>query len=988
MKHSKKIALLSSLAALVGVAGAGTIGANAEVTNPGAPTTFAIEQAAAIRVSSPYGIRFTANISAAEHEALTAYAESLGETVEYGMLIIPADLIPQDEALDANDAEGTLKEVGTETGDTDYTNNYYKIVAEPQANAENTEYAITAGIKQIKENNVSRPFAARAYALVGGTYYYTDTFERSIYTAATYAIDSIDADKTDALNYFKETVIDRVEAAYTTATVEITSESGDVAYDLASVGEVITATGYVSNGTKTLESKATLSDANLTHVAGKQYKVKDFGTVDTTADVGATAALTGKTLQVKEKYAEITQELADSDAFYKKWGSSVNPFTYKEVFQGKEDVLRFDAVNKSSRFIVNKAVLQPVGGKYYVFDFYFTANVNVEWFWYYDGTKNYITKGDNGSQGNTYDRATTFYNDADAKATETATLLNPTTNAMETITLFEWRILDPLGNELNAPLSSNYGKWLTMEIYFPENEGWNFAYDQAQGGIAFYPAGNSEEGAHYFANFRLNDYKIQPSTLTGFRPVEELKDSYAQDEAVAFETTLTDTLGRTIIGGADAAVVTGGATTDATTGDVVVLLGDVTVSMEVAGATQSYTLVGPKTMNVPHTALISGLAYSNAVAAKTGIDITYEDEFMGNEDVAYVTMSKSQWWGVSFTKEYLDIIPVGASIYFELYIARNTNLYTGMFGHTNTTGALSSLENVNFYDATGAATSKSTTADAYPNTAVYHSWRTVEITNITHAPANVAMISGIDSNWSSSRLHIGIANIRVSLERLATTADEGATYTMNTIDATLPTLAELGTLELMPNERAWGLYLNHNVGATSSIGTKWFAPTTEEVGGVAAGQAFKWDSTQVGDGKGLFFNIPAQRIVNTAAANNAKWGQNYFYIDVYFDGEVDMSMNLGWNYANNISTMMGGTVNHYASSVKAYDKATGAELANVDLSLAENQGKWITLEVKSNTSAAMNMVNGWYFNAIAEGATAYFMNPMICTTARTFGTQA
>ena len=142
------------------------------------------------------------------------------------------------------------------------------------------------------------------------------------------------------------------------------------------------------------------------------------------------------------------------------------------------------------------------------------------------------------------------------------------------------------------------------------------------------------------------------------------------------------------------------------------------------------------------------------------------------------------------------------------------------------------------------------------------------------------------------------------------------------------------------------------------------------------------------EGKGLFFNIPAQRIVNTAAASDAAWGQNYFYIDVYFDGEVDMSMNLGWNYANNINLMMGGTINHYASSVKAYDRATGEQLTNVDLSLEENQGRWITLEVKSNTVAAMGMSNGWYFNAIAEGATAYFMNPMICKSARTFGTQA
>ena len=73
MKSKKKLTLLSCLSALIAVAGVGTIGATAELENPGAPTTFVMQNAASVRTTSPFGIRFTATISGAEYDAFAAY---------------------------------------------------------------------------------------------------------------------------------------------------------------------------------------------------------------------------------------------------------------------------------------------------------------------------------------------------------------------------------------------------------------------------------------------------------------------------------------------------------------------------------------------------------------------------------------------------------------------------------------------------------------------------------------------------------------------------------------------------------------------------------------------------------------------------------------------------------------------------------------------------------------------------------------------------
>ena len=142
-------------------------------------------------------------------------------------------------------------------------------------------------------------------------------------------------------------------------------------------------------------------------------------------------------------------------------------------------------------------------------------------------------------------------------------------------------------------------------------------------------------------------------------------------------------------------------------------------------------------------------------------------------------------------------------------------------------------------------------------------------------------------------------------------------------------------------------------------------------------------------------NTATFRIVNPLSKSGADkgWGQSYFYIDLYLAGEVGISFNAGWSAENNIKKTMGQTssVDTYVKSIKAYDLATGAELTDVNLMLTENQNKWIRLEILTNgaadkqtvstsSQAHMRFCNGWYFESFAEGAAAYFKNPMIRTT--------
>lgn len=1000
MKSKKKLTLLSCLSALIAVAGVGTLGASAEGTaKPEALTTFAMQNAASVRTTSPFGIRFTATISGEEFADLQAIDADL----ECGMLIIPADLVPENEKLDVEVKEDDLLRQSGDPEDPDpkVTNNYERIVADPILNADGS-YSVTGGIKGVLTNNFTRPFMARAYVLVDGTYYYTDTFERSIYTAATYAEANLEAG-TAAHKYFTEELIDVVEGDeegeghYTQSRVEITSETGEFQYNLARVGEKITATGYVYKqiGTKAdgtpeyreIESKATLTDANLTHVSGGTYKVKNFGTVDTTADVGAVAAVPGTTLNVEEKYGKITQAVADSN-FGHKWGSSNNPFSYVEEFNGKQDVLRFEnSTIKSSRYIVGNPALYPQAGKYYVFDAYLTANVNMEWHFYYNGNwhttydKFVDANGDsyNNQTGNTYDRAGSFYDDADAAGTEKATILHPTTKLGTEVTLFSWRALDATGAQLTTPISSNYNRWITFEFFFPENADWKF--DLTESGVAFYPVATSTAGAHYFANFRINDYALSSTGDLAIQEVGEEKTVYEAGDTLSYVASYTDCLGRPYnnVPANQVAKIT--ATSDVTkptvSGHMVTFgkYGDVTTTVAFGETTQTYKHYGPLyTYAVDNNNIRAGYTYSsqkiNDFATFTALDT-----FMGRDDVVRMEIAtpkagEAGATGIQFSDAENKAWKQNYYLTIEMYIPNEyTNFFTSMIAESGDV-QLNAASGTGFrwYLGTGAAATKHPLNAA--NDTVKGRWvylqlkrqRTVELCYNVYSHFSV-----YPNQRSPFMLYFG--NITISNRSLA----DVETGKLPPVELNSYTLNQL---ELINDADPMGVYLS-NYNYANAVTSK-LTKTTEDIENVGlAGTCYEWKETR---------SNPTFASITFTASIRSNFGKNnYFYFDIYMENAGEQIATKFYN--SNCTKLYGGTAAGNASFA-FFDPETGEPITEVTnengetvaANLSNLNGRWVRVRVRNTTSNGFHAYDGLTAVTKLTGK-VYLKNLYICKAA-------
>ena len=132
---------------------------------------------ASIRLGDVNGIRFYTTV---DEEAL---AELVGtDDYEIGTIIAPADLLGDDGELTAEDDCRIVPfKARTEDGNIEYFN------------AANKE--IAGSLVAIKDGNIARDFAARAYVKVGETYYYSSTTAtRSLKTVAS-------AMQSDTANY-------------------------------------------------------------------------------------------------------------------------------------------------------------------------------------------------------------------------------------------------------------------------------------------------------------------------------------------------------------------------------------------------------------------------------------------------------------------------------------------------------------------------------------------------------------------------------------------------------------------------------------------------------------------------------------------------------------------------------------------------------------------------------------------------------------------
>ena len=552
------------------------------------------------------------------------------------------------------------------------------------------------------------------------------------------------------------------------------------------------------------------------------------------------------------------------------------------------------------------------------------------------------------------------------------------TGVEETITVFEWRLLNMDGTEANSSVVSNYGKWMTLEFYFPENADYDISF--INNVIGTYPIGSTEH--NYFANFRIQNYAAAPDELVDFVPAEQLAEEYAQGDEIAFDLVYSDPIGRKTYIPTTEFTVNGGAHCNED-GKVVTMLGEATVSYTIGDNVRTYTLNGPRQMTVPYTSIIGGRSYDNYGAASVKAKVEYKDLFMGHEDIAFAQCGGSSNFGVGFETIYQNAIPAGAYIYFDFFANMNVSLWTGLYANKNTN--MSTSTDVKAYSSTGESLGA---FNANPNTPSYNNpqngvWIQVEMLPTAHVAKDYSIWSVYGYSYNG-KAYVGFANVVVSLDRIVNTTEtenaDGTTTTVISRDAmknyTTPKLtsAEFGGTINMTEKSTLGLWVTSNAHNSFKFGA-----TTEEIGGVAAGDAYK--STQRTAASMIM--TPTTAIWKLNSSTDKFGNGRYFYLDVYMTGEVELAVLLGWNYAHKTDWLYGGTANTYCASITCYAQngtvlksynEDGTEKKCADLSDRQFWNQWITIEIKCNGSAASSFsANGiWINNALADGTELYF----------------
>lgn len=145
-------------------------------------TDFTIVQAAQIRTQAPSGVRFMAKVNKDQYD-------KLGANAKMGMLVAPANLIPEGEELELDTVLKNNAPIA----------NIEKIVWGEDSTT--TEYTFKAVITNIYESNLNRDFVARAYITLDGDTIYTDSVTRSPVYVATGSIAK--GETADLSYYFK-----------------------------------------------------------------------------------------------------------------------------------------------------------------------------------------------------------------------------------------------------------------------------------------------------------------------------------------------------------------------------------------------------------------------------------------------------------------------------------------------------------------------------------------------------------------------------------------------------------------------------------------------------------------------------------------------------------------------------------------------------------------------------------------------------------------
>lgn len=304
------LALAFTATLSVGATQAITASANAE---PTAITlnqaTITLDDTASVRMDAPYGIRFDAFLSAEQYAGL----KKTYETVEVGMLICPTDFITEGKTLDFDDGDGLVLENAPEQNNPEFG---YVAIPEEQfvLDSKTNTYTIHGALVGIHQNNLSRPFTARAYIrafdsegneVTDAPVYSATTTSRAIYSVATYAVADPEVDFTGdkaACKTFLNEIIDEVQAYYGNLTVSVTSDNTQTQeYGILNDGDKVTVSATVTkNGdsTRVLDacpvlSTATESGITLTQTSKNEYVIN--GLNETGYNLSAAVGVTGET---------------------------------------------------------------------------------------------------------------------------------------------------------------------------------------------------------------------------------------------------------------------------------------------------------------------------------------------------------------------------------------------------------------------------------------------------------------------------------------------------------------------------------------------------------------------------------------------------------------------------------------------------------------------------------------------------------------------
>lgn len=295
-------ALAFSLSIAAGISLAETKASADNVTLQAQASTFAIKEGAAVRITDPYGIRYTATISKDNYDTIaSSYA-----SVEYGVLICPTDLLAG-KTLDFDTSDGLVPGNAAE-GEVEF--GFVKAI--PVLDETKNVYTLKGSLVGIQEENLSRPFTGKAYikatdAEGNVSYAYTTDESRAIYTVATYAVNDPDEEEKAKLDAVKEgvaqtprayleSVINKVQTVYGNPEITVTSSNTETAeYNILNGGDKITVSGKVSktvNGvTRTLDACPTItadvsSGITLEQTSPNEYIVR--GTNKTGFNLNAT----------------------------------------------------------------------------------------------------------------------------------------------------------------------------------------------------------------------------------------------------------------------------------------------------------------------------------------------------------------------------------------------------------------------------------------------------------------------------------------------------------------------------------------------------------------------------------------------------------------------------------------------------------------------------------------------------------------------------